>query len=517
MISLLKKFLASSQIEYLMINSQLKILEVSNGLKRFAEVPELAIPGEDIRSSFPELTGSEKVLEEILNGERESFEYEGIARTSAKGNSLYIKISIIASLNENSSAKNLIALVEDITEKMVMEQKLIQSANESNLLLSALTASEDYINKIITSMADALFVTTNSGVIKTVNHAAEILFEYQKEELVGQNISMIIPQEKLLHKARQKHLLLEGKISPDVELICQNKSGEKIIVEFSCSVIQTNIEGIENFVYIGRDITERKKEEEEIRQALEKERDLRELRGRFFSMVTHEFGNPLNTVLLSIQLLKSYNSQITEVEKNTYLDYIEESTQEMLELLDDVRFIGKADAGKLKYKPAPIDLIKVCTYITSSIKVTASNNHKINFTVNNKLTTKSKSKSGKNHVQFFLMDEKLIRHILNNLLSNAIKYSPTGGEVNFDLTLEDKTGIFVIKDEGMGIPIENQEKLFESFYRASNVGKIPGTGLGLSIVKQCVELHNGKIDFSSEVGKGTTFIIEIPLQKVSSN
>ncbi|WP_371357567.1 ATP-binding protein [Hydrocoleum sp. CS-953] len=400
---------------------------------------------------------------------------------------------------------------------MLMQQQLIQSANESHLLLSALTASQDYINKIITYMADVLLVTTSSGVIKTINHAAEILFDYQQEELVGQKISMIIPQEKLLHKARQKHLLLQGKISQDVELICQNKSGEKIIIEFSCSVIQTDVEGVENFVYIGRNITEKKKEEEEIRQALEQERDLREVRGRFFSMVTHEFGNPLNTVLLSSQLLRSYEYQITEAEKNQYLVYIEESTQEMLELLEDVRFIGKADAGKLKYKPGPIDLIKVCNFIVNSIQVTASNKHTINFTVNKKKSTKSKSKSDKNEVQFFLMDEKLIRHILNNLLSNAVKYSPTGGKIDFELNLNDKTGIFRIKDEGMGIPVENQEKLFESFYRASNVGQIPGTGLGLSIVKQCVDLHGGKIDFSSEVGKGTTFIFEIPLERVSSN
>ena len=515
MINLFKKLLSSRQTEYSIIDSQLIILEVSNGLKKFAEFPELAVPGEDIQNSFPELVGSEKLLEEVISGKRESFEYKGVARYSTEKNLLYFNILVIADLDENSQEPNLIVLVEDVTEKMVMQQQLIQAANESNLLLKKITASQDYINKILTYMGDVLLVTTSSGVIKTINRAAEILFDYEQEELIGQKISMIIPQEKLLHKAREKHLLLQGKVSQDIDLICQNKSGEKIIVEFSCSVIQTDVEGVENFVYIGRNITERKKEEEKIRQALEEERDLREVRGRFFSMVTHEFGNPLNTVLLSTQLLQSYESQITEAEKDKYLVFIEESTKEMLELLDEVRFIGKADAGKLKYKPAPIDLIKVCNYIVNSIKVTASDRHTINFTVSKKFSTKSKSKSGNSEVQFFLMDEKLIRHILNNLLSNAVKYSPTGGKIDFLLTLNDQTGIFLIKDEGIGIPVDNQKKLFESFYRASNVGKIAGTGLGLSIVKQCVELHGGKIDFSSEVGKGTTFIVEIPLERVS--
>ncbi len=516
MSNLLNKIKAYRQIEYLIIDSQLKILEVSDRLKKFAEVPELAVPGKDIRSSFPELIGAEEVLEEVINGEKKKFEYQGVARSSEQEFILYIKISVIGGLSgKDFQEKKLIVLVEDVTENMVMQQKLTQSANESSFLLSALSASRDYINKIITSMTDALLVTTSSGVIKTVNRAAEILFDYSKEELLDQQIYMIIPKSELLHEARQKHVFLKEQVSQDVELICQNKIGEKIIVEFSCSVIQTDVEGIQNFVYIGRDITERKKEEEEIRQALEQERDIRELRGRFFSMVTHEFGNPLNTILLSVQLLSSYKSEITEAERNQYIVYIEESTQEMLELLEDVRFIGKADAGRLKYKPAPIDLIKICSQITNSIKVTASGKHTINFKVNKKYERKSKSKSGNNDVSFFLMDVKLIRHVLNNLLSNAVKYSPTGGEVNFDLTLEAETATFIIKDQGIGIPVENQQQLFESFYRASNVGNISGTGLGLAIVKQCVELHGGTINFSSEVDKGTTFIVEIPLHRVS--
>ncbi|MGB3512552.1 MAG: ATP-binding protein [Microcoleaceae cyanobacterium] len=515
MINLLKKFLASHQTEYLMMNSDLKILEVSYGLQRFADVPELAVIGEDVRNSFPELIGVEQLLEEVINGQRESFQYEGVARFSKDKSPLYIDISIIADYNEVTREKSLMLLVEDVTEKMVMQQQLIQIANESNLLLSAFVASQDYINKIMASMADALLVTTSSGVIKTVNRSAEMLFEYKQEELIGKEISLIIPDEKLLHKARQKHLFLKEKVSQDVELICQNQTGEKIIVEFSCSVIQTDTEGVENYVYIGRDITERKKEDDEIRHALEEERDLRELRGRFFSMVAHEFGNPLNTVLLSTQLLRSYKSEISEAETEQYFDYIEESSQEMLELLNDVRFIGKADAGKLKYKPVPVDLVKICSSIVKTLQVTASKKHQLNFTINNRIIPKSKPNSDTESVQYFLMDEKLIRHILKNLLSNAIKYSPAGGEVNFQLTLENQEAIFQIKDEGIGIPKENHKQLFESFYRAGNVGKIAGTGLGLSIVKQCVELHGGTIELESEVDKGSTFIVKIPLLRVS--
>jgi signal transduction histidine kinase len=107
------------------------------------------------------------------------------------------------------------------------------------------------------------------------------------------------------------------------------------------------------------------------------------------------------------------------------------------------------------------------------------------------------------------MDEKLLRQIFTNLLSNAIKYSPKGGNIQFDLVCEQGTAVFLIRDRGIGIPPQARARLFESFHRADNVGTIPGTGLGLSIVKNCVDLHGGKIAVDSEVGVGTTFAVTL--------
>jgi signal transduction histidine kinase len=109
------------------------------------------------------------------------------------------------------------------------------------------------------------------------------------------------------------------------------------------------------------------------------------------------------------------------------------------------------------------------------------------------------------------LDEKLLRHILTNLISNAIKYSPQAGTVSFDLFCLQKEAIFRIQDYGIGIPIADQEKLFDYFHRGSNVGRIPGSGLGLAIVKHYVELHGGEITFASKVGVGTTFIVTLSL------
>jgi signal transduction histidine kinase len=110
------------------------------------------------------------------------------------------------------------------------------------------------------------------------------------------------------------------------------------------------------------------------------------------------------------------------------------------------------------------------------------------------------------------MDKKLLRQLLSNLLCNAIKYSPAGGQVHLELTCQDDKAIFQIQDQGIGIPREEQSRLFEFFYRAKNVGAIAGTGLGLAIVKTCVDLHRGEITVNSEVGVGTRFTVSLPLK-----
>jgi signal transduction histidine kinase len=171
----------------------------------------------------------------------------------------------------------------------------------------------------------------------------------------------------------------------------------------------------------------------------------------------------------------------------------------MTQLLEDVLTIGKAEAGKLKFTPSPIDVVVFCRDLVESLQMSAKPQHELNFVV---IGDGSDAQ----------MDEKLLGHILTNLLTNAIKYSPDGGTVQFDLVCDRSWVIFRIRDSGIGIPPQDLERLFESFGRASNVGAIPGTGLGLAIVKRCVDLHKGQITVESEVGVGTTFTVTLPLQ-----
>jgi two-component system, OmpR family, sensor histidine kinase VicK len=484
--------------EYLILDRNLRILEISYGTRRFADCPDALALDKDVRDSFPELIGVEETIVDILEGRQIHFELKGIARSIAPDSSFYLDLYISAYSNSESLDNQLVILLEDSTERMVLQQSLAQRTNETNLLINSLSASKNYIDRIIASMADALIVTTASGIIKTVNQFAQDLFGYTQKELINQPIHNLIPNERFLENTRKMSASNPGEFIKDVEVICQTKTGEQICISFSCSAIKTEIEGLQNFVYIGRDISERKRVEAQMMQALERERELRELKADFVSMASHEFRTPLTAIFSSTELLQYYGNIWPEDKKLKHYNRIEAAVKRMTALLDDVLLYSKAEAGKLEFNPTPLVLKNLCSDLIEEVQLGIGENHKITWVY-----------SGPCHDTW--MDEKLLLHILTNLLSNAIKYSPPGSTVFFSCFCENAEVIFEIKDEGIGIPLEDRSRLFESFYRAKNVEDIPGTGLGLAIVKKSVELHGGRITVNSEVEVGTTFRVTLPL------
>ncbi|MBE9126457.1 MULTISPECIES: adenylate/guanylate cyclase domain-containing protein [unclassified Coleofasciculus] len=268
LLSKLLSLLAPRRREYLIVNREFKILEKSLGVQRFVDCPDELVQGKDVRVSLPELIGLETILIDILEEREVSFELKGVGRGSEPNKPLYVDFYIIKNNlafydRTQTLANQLIILLEDVTEQMVLEQSLVQATNESNLLLINLEASKAYIDKIISSMADALLVTTSSGQIKTVNYSVQDLFGYSETELVGKPISLILNKGDLLPTTSQQNSIGD-KAFTNREVVCQTKTGEKIIVAFSCSVIQTEIEGVKNFIYIGRDITERQRNQKRI-------------------------------------------------------------------------------------------------------------------------------------------------------------------------------------------------------------------------------------------------------------
>ncbi|MEH2025599.1 hybrid sensor histidine kinase/response regulator [Nostoc sp.] len=241
---------------------------------------------------------------------------------------------------------------------------------------------------------------------------------------------------------------------------------------------------------------------EERTAELVKANEINQLKSELVSMLSHDIRNPLNTILLAAGLLENYDEKLTKEKKLNHLQMISSAIKNMGQLLDEVSFIGKADSGRLRCELICLDLEAFCRQLVEEVELTAGEKHlTLIFTSFGELGEA-------------LWDKSLLRHILGNLLTNAIKYSLPGGIVNFELIGQEKTVILRIQDWGIGIPKEDQKRLFQPFQRADNVGTIPGTGLGLAIAKKCVDAHGGEIVINSQVGVSTTFTVTLPLLRV---
>ncbi|MEG4395717.1 adenylate/guanylate cyclase domain-containing protein [Microcoleus sp. BROC3] len=260
--TLLKKLLVPPHLEYLALDKEFLIQETSLKVQRFADCPEEVAAGNDVRIPFPELVGSEEILINIFEGRLPNFELKAITRVLENGSRLYFDMYIVE-FNNDDNYQRLIVFFEDVTDRMGLEQTLVQATNEMNILLSTLAATNNYVEKIITSMAEVLLVTTATGKIKKVNQAAQDLFGYRESELVGQQIDALAAVGSSLQAVSQ-----EGpqQSQTNAEVICTAKTGEKLTVAFSCTAIPTDIKGIsgswaavQDFVYIGRDVTDRQR------------------------------------------------------------------------------------------------------------------------------------------------------------------------------------------------------------------------------------------------------------------
>ncbi|MFM8308105.1 MAG: ATP-binding protein [Microcystis aeruginosa] len=231
---------------------------------------------------------------------------------------------------------------------------------------------------------------------------------------------------------------------------------------------------------------------------LEKAQELNQLKTEFVSMLSHDFRNPLNKILLSAGLLEESRDRLTKDQQVSYFRMIRSAIKDMDQLLTEVLLIGRADSGRLYCQFDPVDLLDYCQKLVESFIVKPENQSAIISQIEGSL-------------ERGLWDVNLIKHILTNLLGNAIKYSPQGDPVEFKIIVESEQVVFKIIDRGIGIPSKDQEYLFKPFYRGSNVDNIQGTGLGLAIVGRCVEAHKGQIHLESEEGKGTKITVILPI------
>ncbi len=255
---------------------------------------------------------------------------------------------------------------------------------------------------------------------------------------------------------------------------------------------------IENQLQLRRMQIELEQAKVEALRLLDRERELNRLRSEFTAMISHDFRTPLASIQGYAGLLRYSNAGLTAELQNRYFDKIDASVDYLLYLLDKILLIGSADVGKIQYQPAPLNLEAFCRELMETFHLNLDSHHQIAF-------------ANQGDCSEAEMDEALLRQILSNLLSNAIKYSPEGGEIRFALRCHEGLATFQIQDWGIGIPLEEQPYLFQTFYRCANVGQIRGTGLGLAVVKTCVEAHQGHLSLESTPGVGTLFTITLPL------
>ncbi|WP_442936470.1 ATP-binding protein [Nostoc sp.] len=383
---------------------------------------------------------------------------------------------------------------------MVLEQSLFQGANEANLLLRNLKASKQYIDQIVTSMADALLVTTLSGEIKKINYAAQILLQYNEIELIGQPITKVIKEVsnyQLIIKDIENITTYNQDINSleqEVESVCYTKSGKTIPVAFSSSIVKTEIEHFQGYVYILRDMTERKQAE------LAKQ--------EFLAMISHEVRTPISSVIGMASLL--LYTELND-EQQDFVETIYTSGNSLLKIINDFLDFSKIQSGNLDFEEEPFALRNCINEALYMLAPTAiEKGLKLTFLDTPELPTT------------IVGDITRLRQILINLLSNAIKFTETGSievsvitrknsDINHSSTANTDEIQFSVKDTGIGIPRDRLERLFKAFSQVNSsiTRQYGGTGLGLAICKQLCELMGGRIWVESELSVGSTFYFTI--------
>lgn len=374
-----------------------------------------------------------------------------------------------------------------------------------------LRSSEDNFRQLTENIREVFFLTTPElDQMLYISPAYEEVWGRTTESLYQQPLSWLDSvhpddRERLIATSTE-HLQKKQNFEIDYRIVRADGLVRWVGVR---SFLIHNEEGIiTRIAGLAEDVTERKQAETEILNALAKEKELSDLKSRFVSVTSHEFRTPLTTIMSTAELLEHY--EWTKQEEIEQLQLIQDAVRQMLQLLEDILLIGTADAGQLRFNPEPLELNEFCQHLVSQIEQGANSKSTANEETN--LNPASINLICLERAFLVCMDKKLLRQLLFNLLSNAIKYSPSGGTIELKLISQGDQAIFQIQDQGLGIPKEDQPRLFEFFHRAKNVGAIAGTGLGLAIVKQCVDIHGGSITVESEVGVGTRFTVTLPLK-----
>ncbi|MBX7181671.1 MAG: PAS domain-containing sensor histidine kinase [Bacteroidia bacterium] len=390
--------------------------------------------------------------------------------------------------------------------------------------------SKEGVEALFLFATEGILIVDSEGKITEANPSAERLFAYDSGELIGQKIEILVPHRFVgsHHASREKftHNPHARSMGVGMDLYGMKKNGIEFPVEISLSPF-SNAKGRYVIAFI-IDISRRKNAEEKLKNysaelekqvrnrtmileeaiqelektkselynALEKEKELNELKSRFVSMASHEFRTPLATILSSLSLVKQYGDLDEKEKQLKHINRIKTSINDLTDILNDFLSVSKLEEGRIE---CHLEYFDIQNYIPETLKELQGICKEGQF-----IDYKHQGES------LAYLDKKLLKNILLNLVSNAIKFSPNGKAIEVYTEVSPSKCILKVTDYGIGIPKQDQKHLFQRFFRGHNVNHIQGTGLGLNIISKYAELLKGSVTFKSVENQGTTFTITFP-------
>lgn len=379
------------------------------------------------------------------------------------------------------NTEGLVCTVRDITERIRTAESLREQ--------------RDFLQLIIDSVPSLITVKDYDGLFYLINRRLADLYGITPTDILGKRDS-VIPNTRVpvVVQRTQDQMVID---SGQPLFVAEEKVLERYYQKTKIPL--QNADGnYDRVLMIATDITDRKIAEEALQQALQKEKELGELKSRFISMASHEFRTPLTVIRTTADTLLAYRHKLPSDQIDKRLGKIQEQVLYLRDIIEDVLQLTRLQAGRAEFNPVKLDLDLLCRNVIDELRSQLEGAHRLNYQYEGNL-------------QELYLDKKMMRQIINNLLSNAIKYSPGDKPVWATLAHRNDALVFEVSDEGIGIPAADLNHIFEPFHRAANVGNISGTGLGLVIAKESVELQGGILMVTSQEGKGTTFTVNIPL------
>lgn len=433
-------------------------------------------------------------------------------------------IGFLSDVSKRKDAEKALQQLNEVLEQKINERtedltstvkKLAQLIEATEVKDKELLRINSFLNNIWDHAEALIYVTDKKGIIKMFNPTAEQYLGYQSSEIIDLNTPLIFLEEQEIMDQRE---LLSEQLKMPIETAFQvltaktdlglpneraltyiRKDGSSFPVSLTLNAMRHDNGEIDGYLGIAIDISERKKAEADLMLALEKEKELSELKSRFVSMASHEFRTPLSTVLSSAYLISKYTEKEDHPKRDKHVQRIVSSVNMLTDILNDFLSVGRIEEGKIQVRYTIFDFPQHIRNIIQEINGLFKKGQQIIY-----------EHEGESEV---MLDQSLLKHIIMNLLSNAVKFSEENSKIEILSKSYGRTLALTIKDNGIGISEEDQQHLFERFFRGENVTNIQGTGLGLHIVSKYAELMNGNIICMSKINEGTTFIVTFNLEQ----